>query len=71
MTTQVIERHIVRGLQDVFSPIAVYRMSDAETLRVASEPPAAQKQRLELKEKVKKLRDGNEVLQDLMGSAAF
>ena len=71
VTTQVIERHIVRGLQDVFSPMTVYRMSDAETLRIAAEPQSAQKQRQDLQEKVKKLRDGNEILQDLMGSAAY
>ena len=71
MTTQVIERHIVRGLQDVFSPLSVYRMSDAETLSIASEPKNAQAQRQELQEKVKKLQDGNDILQELMGNAAF
>jgi len=45
VTTQVIERHMIRNLETIFCPLSVNHMSDAEVLGVASEPASAIRQR--------------------------
>lgn len=42
---QVIERHILSNLPDVFSPTTVMSFSDEELLRIASEPETQRRQR--------------------------
>ncbi|KAH7420099.1 dynamin family protein-like protein [Cadophora sp. MPI-SDFR-AT-0126] len=69
ITTQVIERHIVRGLEKIFSPVAVNAMSDAEVEAIASEPTSAKRQRDFLEDRVKKLQDGHNIFKGVMGSA--
>jgi hypothetical protein len=39
----VIERHIVRGLEKIFSPVVVNAMSDTEVEAIASEPLSAKR----------------------------
>jgi len=68
ITTQVIERHIVRGLQNIFSPVVVNAMSDVEVEAIASEPLSAKRQREFLEERIKKLTDGHEIFRGAMGS---
>jgi hypothetical protein len=68
ITTQVIERHIVRGLQNIFSPVVVNAMSDVEVEAIASEPLSAKRQREFLEERIKKLTDGHEIFRGVMGS---
>jgi hypothetical protein len=46
VTTQVVEPHLVRGLDKLFSPLEIIEMTDQEVEVVASEQPATQKQRL-------------------------
>lgn len=69
IATQVIERHIVRGLEKIFSPVVVNAMSDAEVEAIASEPLSAKRQREFLEERMKKLRDGNAIFKGVMGAA--
>ena len=61
MTTQVVERHIVRGLEKIFSPVIVNGLSDTEVLTVAAEPAAAQSQRQHLKDQIKKFEEGQKI----------
>jgi hypothetical protein len=68
ITTQVIERHIVRGLEKIFSPVVVNAMTDVEVEAIASEPLSAKRQREFLEERIKKLRDGHEIFRGVMGS---
>ena len=71
VTTQVIERHIVRGLENIFSPTAVIQMSDAEAEAIASEPASATRQREFLDDRIKKLEEGRSILRRVVGSVAL
>ncbi len=62
ITTQVVERHIVRGLEKIFSPISVNRLSDAEVEAIASEPTSAKRQREFLEDRIRKLDKGRTIL---------
>lgn len=66
VVTQVVERHIVRGLEKIFSPLTVMSMTDAEVVAIASEPSAAQRQRSYLADRIKKLEDGQEIFRGVM-----
>ncbi|KAI9844695.1 MAG: hypothetical protein M1837_005437 [Sclerophora amabilis] len=70
VTTQVVERHIVRGLEKIFSPVVVNSMSDAEIETIASEPPSAKRQRNFLHDRIRKLQDGQSILRNVLRSAA-
>lgn len=48
VTRQVIERHIIRNLQDVFSPPTVLGFSDFDIERISAETSDKQEQRREL-----------------------
>ena len=69
VTTQVIERHIIRGLEKIFSPITVNSLSDADVEAIASEPPSARRQRDFLVDRVTKLDDGQKILRDVISKA--
>jgi len=60
----------VRGLEKIFSPIAVNGLSDTEADAIASEPPSARRQRDLLENRVKKLKDGRSILRGVLRSAA-
>ncbi|TVY86471.1 Interferon-induced GTP-binding protein, partial [Lachnellula willkommii] len=45
VTMQVIERHIVRGLDKIFSPIFVNGLTSEQAEALASEPPASKRKR--------------------------
>jgi hypothetical protein len=64
ITTQVIERHIVRGLENIFSPIVVNAMSDVEVETIAAEPSSAKRQREFLEERINKLK---KIFRSVMG----
>ncbi|OCK79876.1 dynamin family protein-like protein [Lepidopterella palustris CBS 459.81] len=66
VTQQVIERHMVRGLEDIFSPIVVNALSDAEVEAIASEPPAAKRNRTFLEDRLEKLTEGQRILRHVM-----
>lgn len=67
ITTQVIERHIVRGLETIFSPVAVNKFSDAEAEAVASEPVSAKRQREFLIDRIERLEAGYRILRGFTG----
>ena len=52
---QVIERHLMRGLWEDFSPISVFCMSEEEVGGIASESPANQRLRVSLEQKRERL----------------
>ena len=61
---QVIERHIMRGLMEVFDPVRISELSDEELRRIASETPQIGMRRQELadlkqamEESLRELRD--------------
>ncbi|KAK7990397.1 hypothetical protein PG990_014677 [Apiospora arundinis] len=55
VTTQVIERQMIRGLDEVFSPLVVVGMADAEAEAIASERSSTTWRRVFLANRVKKL----------------
>lgn len=65
----MIERHLIRGLEKVFSPVVVNSFSDAETEAIASEPVSTQRQRKFLEDRIRKLKQGHDVLRGVMKSA--
>ncbi|KAH8156960.1 hypothetical protein CIB48_g11286 [Xylaria polymorpha] len=69
ITTQVIERHIIRGLENIFSPVVVNAMSNVEVEAIASEPLSVRSQRDFLNDRIKKLEDGRETFRAMMGNA--
>lgn len=58
----MIERHIIRGLENIFSPVVVNDLSNTEIEVIASEPAAAQRQRKFLEDRIRKLKQGHDVL---------
>ncbi|KAL9118920.1 MAG: hypothetical protein Q9187_004527 [Circinaria calcarea] len=71
ITTQVIERHIVRGIEKIFSPVAIANLSDVESEAIASEPASAKRHREFLKDRIGKLEDGHKILRNLVTSATL
>ena len=71
VTTQVIERHIIRGIEEIFSPVVVNDLLDAEVEQIASEPPAAKRQRQFLEDRIKKLLDGQKIFRGVIGGTAI
>ncbi|KAH0423710.1 dynamin family protein [Colletotrichum camelliae] len=68
VTTQVIERQMVRGLDKVFSPLVVIGMADDKVEAIASERPASKRRRIFLTNRVHKLEEGRQIFQELIGT---
>jgi GTPase SAR1 family protein len=66
VTMQVIERHIVRGLDKIFSPIFVNGLSLEQAEALASEPHGSKRKREHLEDQIKKLEDGQEIFKSVM-----
>jgi cell division protein FtsB len=66
VTTQVIERHIVRGLEKIFCPLVVSRLSDAEVEGLASEPATIKSERAFLESRIKKLKAGRDTFRGVI-----
>lgn len=66
VTTQVVERHIVRGLENIFSPVVVNNLEVAQAEQLALEPAATRSRRGYLEEQIKKLEEGHEIFQSVM-----
>ncbi|EPE27532.1 P-loop containing nucleoside triphosphate hydrolase [Glarea lozoyensis ATCC 20868] len=66
VTTQVIERHLLRGLEMIFSPIYVNSLDAAQAEALASEPLASRRKREFLVSKIKKLKEGQEIFRGVM-----
>ena len=67
VAAQVIERHMVRGLDKIFSPLDVNNLSDEDVLKVASEPASVKRQRDFLSDRQQKLLSGKDIFRDIMG----
>ena len=66
MTVQVIERHIVRDLEHVLSPLMLSKLSDSETLKLASEPVTTERRRDFLQDRLAKLKEGGDIMQEML-----
>ncbi|KAH8686006.1 dynamin family protein-like protein [Tricladium varicosporioides] len=66
VTMQVIERHIVRGLETIFSPLYVSNLEPAHAEALASEPSAAKRKRAYLEDQIKKLEEGHEIFRSVL-----
>jgi hypothetical protein len=62
----VVERHVVRGLEGIFSPLVVSRWSDSDLNDIASEPAAISRQRAFLEDRISKLDAGHKILRQVM-----
>ncbi|KAI1115638.1 interferon-induced GTP-binding protein Mx [Nemania sp. NC0429] len=67
VTAQVIERHVVRGLDEILSPLKVFSLAQDKIEAIVSEPSATARQRLFLADRVKKLEEGREIFRGVMG----
>lgn len=68
MPIQVIERHLITDLEEIFSPLTVSQWSDAEILHLASEPKDVMKHRQFLEGR-KVLENGSEGFEGLFSKA--
>jgi len=66
ITVQVIERHIVGGIEKIFSPVLINQLSATEVEGFASEPIASKGMRELYKERIKKLKDGQSILRQVI-----
>ncbi|KAG9232806.1 P-loop containing nucleoside triphosphate hydrolase protein [Amylocarpus encephaloides] len=66
VTTQVVERHIIRGLEDIFSPVFVGNLEAKEAEALASEPGNAKRERGHLLEQIKRLEEGREIFKEVL-----
>lgn len=66
VTTQVIERHIIRGLENIFSPVVVNSLEASQAEALALEPSNTRRHRSYLEEQIKKLEEGHEIFQSVM-----
>ena len=58
VTSQVIERHMVRDLDKILSPVAMADLTDEEVLELTMEPQSVKEQRERLLDKQRKLKKG-------------
>ena len=58
---------MVRGLDKIFSPLDVNKLSDEDVLKVASEPASVKRKRDFLLDRRQKLLSGKDVFRDIMG----
>ncbi|KAK6856221.1 hypothetical protein PG995_008372 [Apiospora arundinis] len=68
VTTQVIERHMIRGLDKVFSPLVIISMADDKVTSIALEQPANKRRRLFLTNRIQRLNEGRQIFQELIGT---
>ncbi|KAK0368444.1 dynamin family protein [Colletotrichum limetticola] len=68
VTTQVIERHMIRGLDRLFSPLVIISMADDKVEAIASERPESRRQRIFLSNRVQKLEEGRRIFRELIGT---
>ncbi|CAG8980945.1 hypothetical protein HYALB_00003804 [Hymenoscyphus albidus] len=66
VTVQVIERHLIKGLENIFSPVWVGGLEPLEAQRLASEPVGVKNKREHLAEKIEKLQEGQEIFRQVM-----
>lgn len=67
VTTQVIERHIVRDLERIFSPKFAFTLTDSQVENMVSEPLPVKRTRVLLGDRIKKLEEGKEIFRGVIG----
>lgn len=66
VTVQVIERHLVAELCNIFSSMTFYSMSDAKVQGIVPEPESTKRRRIFLSHQIKKLEEGREIFRGVM-----
>lgn len=66
--TLVVEEHIVRDLEHIFSPKSVGRMTENEIYSIASEPEGLKRERLLYQDHLSRLEDGHRLLRNAIGN---
>nr|KMM69066.1 VPS1/SPO15 protein [Coccidioides posadasii RMSCC 3488] len=69
VTKQVIERHLVAPLAEIFSPITLARYTDRDISFLASESPEVVQMREHLESKCKMLKEGQEAFRAVQGQS--
>ncbi len=63
--TQVIERHLLQSLDEIFNPIKVWKMDDKSVEDIASENKETREKRLTLKARKKAIEEARYVCTNL------
>ena len=66
VTMQVVERHIVADLDEIFTSPLVSDLSDSEVQNIASEGKSAMNQRAFLEAQIESLEDGQAIFKSVM-----
>ncbi|PSR77520.1 interferon-induced GTP-binding protein Mx [Coniella lustricola] len=61
VTTQVVERRMIRGLDIIFSPMVAVEMPDAKLEALVAEPPATKRERTFREDRIRKLKEGQRI----------
>lgn len=67
VATQVIERHIVRDLDAIFSPQFAFTLTDSQVENMVSEPLPIKRTRFLLGDRIKKLEEGKQIFRGVIG----
>ncbi|KAI0118153.1 interferon-induced GTP-binding protein Mx [Nemania sp. FL0031] len=70
VTTQVVERHVMKNLKDIFSPLRVINLPDSKITSIVLEPSSTKRQRLLLQDRIKRLEEGREIFRSAIRSSA-
>ena len=65
MITQVVERHLLQSLDELFSTVKVLKMEEETVLAIAAEDTATRNKRLALKEKLKSIEEAHDICANL------
>lgn len=65
MITQVIERHLLQGLLNIFSWVKINRMTEETVIAIAAENEETRNKRLELKAKMKSIEEARDICASL------
>ncbi|KAG8159838.1 hypothetical protein KVR01_010475 [Diaporthe batatas] len=68
VTVQVIERHLLADLNEIFSPMVLLNMSDDKVQIIVSERESTKRQRIFLTDRITKLEQGQRIFRGVLGS---
>ncbi|POS76376.1 hypothetical protein DHEL01_v205239 [Diaporthe helianthi] len=68
VTVQVIERHLLADLNEIFSPMVVLGMPDNKVQTIVSERESTKRQRIFLTDRIKKLEEGQNIFRGVLSS---
>jgi predicted CoA-binding protein len=70
VTTQVVERHIMKKLKEIFSPLNIINLTESKIEAIVSEPMSTKRKRIFLQDRIKKLEAGQEIFRSAIGPSA-